>query len=111
MARRNPNGSLSIVDRKKALFKLAQGEYVSPEELEATYGECRAVNQIFVHGDPTRNRPVAAVVPAIEWALEALQSVEVDKERLARARESFAVAPEVFSNFRDLYGILAENRE
>ncbi|KAA8589150.1 hypothetical protein FQN60_010495, partial [Etheostoma spectabile] len=46
-----PNGTLKIVDRKKHIFKLAQGEYIAPEKIENVYMRSDAVAQVFVHGD------------------------------------------------------------
>ncbi|KJE91167.1 hypothetical protein CAOG_02344 [Capsaspora owczarzaki ATCC 30864] len=37
-----------IIDRRKNFFKLSQGEFVSPPNLENTFLESRFVNQIFV---------------------------------------------------------------
>lgn len=45
------NGTLKIVDRKKHIFKLAQGEYIAPEKIENVYMRSDAVAQVFVHGD------------------------------------------------------------
>lgn len=45
------NGTLKIVDRKKHIFKLAQGEYIAPEKIENVYIRSDAVAQVFVHGD------------------------------------------------------------
>jgi long-chain acyl-CoA synthetase len=53
-------GRIKIIDRKKNVLKLSQGEYVSPERIENVYlGSTGLVSTAFVHGDSKESNLVA----------------------------------------------------
>ncbi|KAJ5071160.1 long-chain-fatty-acid--coa ligase 5 [Anaeramoeba ignava] len=58
-----PNGYFKIVDRKKNIFKLSQGEYIAPDVLEGIYSNSSFVMQIMVYGNSSENYLIGVVVP------------------------------------------------
>lgn len=55
------------------MFKLAQGEYVSPERVEMIYAQSHLVNQIFLDGNSSESFAVAICVPNMKSLREAMQ--------------------------------------
>ena len=57
------NGTLKIIDHKKQIFKLSNGEYVAPENIERIYTSSPYIAQVFVHGSSLKSCVIAVVVP------------------------------------------------
>lgn len=52
-----------IIDRKKNIFKLQQGEYVAPDKVENIYLKYRLLTELFVHGESSHNFAIAIACP------------------------------------------------
>nr|CAB3459344.1 unnamed protein product [Digitaria exilis] len=78
-----PGGRLKIIDRKKNIFKLAQGEYIAPEKIENVYAKCKFIAQCFVYGDSFNSSLVAivAVEPEVLKAWAASEGIQYEDLR------------------------------
>lgn len=82
-------GHIFITDRKKDLFKLSNGKYVAPQQLESLLKQSEFVNQVVVIGS-SRKYPAALIVP--DW--EALKGALRDAgENVAGTHEEIAEQP------------------
>jgi len=55
------DGRLKIIDRKKNIFKLQQGEYVAPEKIENINAQSAFVAQNFVYGDSLQRELISII--------------------------------------------------
>jgi len=62
-------GRLVVIDRVKNIFKLAQGEYIAPEKIEAVLAKHYLVAQVFVYGHSLQAMLVGIVIPDPETIL------------------------------------------
>jgi len=79
---------IKIIDRKKNVFKLLNGEWVSPENVEAVYtGLCPSIVQIFIHGTSRHSHVVAVAVSSVSAAMRHASGA-LEKETLAEIKSA-----------------------
>lgn len=81
------HGNLQIIDRKKNIFKLSQGEYVAPEKIENILIQSLLIGQAFVHGDSLQSYLVAIIVPD-EEPVRKMLSMQEEAEAATLAKSA-----------------------
>ena len=90
----DPDGYLTITDRKKELLKTSGGKYIAPQPIEQMIKGSRFVNQVVVIGDG-RKFPAALIVP--DWEL--LESYAKLKGLNLHTRHEFCRHPRIIDLF------------
>jgi fatty acid CoA ligase FadD9 len=81
-------GQIALIDRRRNVLKLSQGEYVAVGALEQLFADgCASVAQIHVHGESSRSYLLAVVVPDREALARRPQPPASDAELLALVRQ------------------------
>lgn len=85
-------GHLYITDRKRDLFKLSNGKYVAPQQIESLLKQSEFVSQVVVVGTG-RKQPAALIVPEWEAVRQALSDdgKEFPSDRVALAQFPAAI--------------------
>jgi long-chain acyl-CoA synthetase len=83
---RDEHGHFFITDRKKELFKLSNGKYIAPQQLESLIKQSALVNQVVVVG-AGRKTPAALVVPDWDALRAALAESGNSKDEAATAQK------------------------
>ena len=79
-----PNGALKIIDRKKNIFKLQQGEYIAPEKIQNVYVRCKFVAESFLYGDSLKSYNVAIIHPNLDILLSVAQNLGIQEKDIKK---------------------------
>jgi long-subunit acyl-CoA synthetase (AMP-forming) len=85
-------GRVRVIDRRKNFFKLQQGEFVVPQQLEVVLSGSLFVDQICVVGSLSESSLLAIVFPKLSFALDFLEQAETTA--LPELRAAIQQAPD-----------------
>src|SRR6266571_6658148 len=92
VGRIDEDGHLFLTDRKKDLFKLSNGKYIAPQQIESLLKQSEFINQVVVVG-ASRKYPAALVVPEWEALKTALRATneEIKETRAEISKQAVAI--------------------
>ncbi|CAF0768072.1 unnamed protein product [Didymodactylos carnosus] len=86
------HNTLKIIDRKKNMYKLSQGEYIAPEKIEEVYGRSHFISQIYVYGNSFQSFPVAIIALHDEHVKKWAKKANIDETELNHDSEKLKEA-------------------
>lgn len=96
IAKRDDEGFLFIVDRKKELIVLSNGKKIAPQYIEKVIGMCPAISQIVVVGEH-RHFVSALIVPNFDVLLK----IPAFRQFEGLSREELVYHPDIISYFQN----------
>lgn len=96
------DGVIKIIDRKKDLVKLQQGEYVSYGKVEAVLKTCPIVEQICLYGDSNKDYLIAIIVPDKHHLKEITDKAAKDAVKDAEVHKTIIKAIAEYGKKNDL---------
>ena len=96
------SNAIKLIDRKKNIFKLSQGEYIAPEKLEYIYKDLDAhIDDVFIYGESIQSCIIAIIAIKKEkvgvllkkWSVEFTQEniEEIFEKTLIKKYQEIAV--------------------
>ena len=97
--------AVRIVDRVKNIFKLQQGEYISPEKIENILMGSKYIDQIFIYGDSLQNYLIAFIYPTKDTIFKLIQSKfhNINEENYINYLDNDEIKNEIIKDI-DFYG-------
>jgi long-chain acyl-CoA synthetase len=97
--------AVKIVDRVKNIFKLQQGEYISPEKIENILSGNKYIDQIFIYGDTLQNYLIGFIYPSQGELIRLLQNKynDINEENYKKHLEDDDIKKEIIKDI-DAYG-------
>jgi fatty acid CoA ligase FadD9 len=89
------DGRVEIIDRKKHLIKLSQGEFVAPESLEGLFLECPFISQIYIDANSNQAFVVAVVSLAASTVFGWARSNGIESNSLAELARTDALKQKI----------------
>ena len=97
--------AIKVIDRKKNIFKLSQGEYLAPEKIQNILSRSKYISQVFIYGDSLRSYIVSVIVPEKDECVNYLKNNNVDGvtiDNVTRHYENNELKDEIMKDIREI---------